>query len=430
LFDVKLLRKEDEMFDFMLTEEQRALREEVRDFVRSIPRQVVLDMDRDVIRFNSEFLQEAGRRHLLGVHLPQEWGGRGLDWFSLGIVMEEVSSLGYSFGCLFGVGACLVCYAIVEHGRHDQKEKYVKPLLAGDIYAAECLTEPRGGGGSDFYGTTTRAENKGDYFLLNGQKRFIVGAEGADYFLVYARTNFDPEVSSHKALTCLIVDRDAGVKVEYVYGLLGARGGGTGRLVFRDVKVPRENILGTLDGGKEIFDTMMVPERLGSALMCIGPARTALEIATNYTTRRKAFGQTINRFQGVSFQVAEAATLLDAARSITLTAARAADMGADRRTTRRLISEAKRFSTDACMKVVDHCMQVMGGIGYTNVFPMERIYRDIRLGPIWTGSNEVMSMIIASEWYREYAERRARGDRRDYEADADEAEAIDEKIYE
>ena len=418
------------MFDFMLTDEQMKLREEVRDLVKSVPRQMVLDMDRDVIRFNKEFLQEAGRRNLLGVHLPREWGGRGLDWFSLSMVLEEVSSLGYSFGCVFGVGACLVCYAIVQHGTDEQKRKYVRPLLAGDIYAAECLTEPRGGGGSDFFGTTSKAEDRGDHFLLNGQKRFIVGAEGADYFLVYARTNFEPAVPSHKALTCFIVDRGPGVKVEYIYGLLGARGGGTGRLVFNNVEVRRENILGTLNGGREVFETMMIPERLGSAVMCIGPARTALEIATGYTTRRKAFGQTINGFQGVSFQVAEAATLLDAARAITYTAARAADAGADQRYTRRLISEAKKFSTEACIKVVHNAMQVMGGIGYTDVFPLERIYRDIRLGPIWTGSNEVMSMIIAHEWYREYSARRSTDRKRDYEADAHESGALGEKIYE
>jgi alkylation response protein AidB-like acyl-CoA dehydrogenase len=418
------------MFDFMLTEEQVKLRDEARDLVKWVPRQMVLDMDRDAIQFNKEFLQEAGRRNLMGVHLPKEWGGRGLDWFSMGMVMEEVSSLGYSFGCLFGVGACLVCYAIVRHGTDDQKRKYVKPLLAGNIYAAECLTEPRGGGGSDFFGTTSRAEDKGDYFLLNGQKRFIVGAQGADYFLVYARTNFDSQVPSHKAITCFIVDRGPGVEVKYIYGLLGARGGGTGRLIFKDVKVPKKNILGNLDGGKEVFDTMMIPERLGSAVMCIGPARTALEIATGYTTRRKAFGQTINMYQGVNFQVAESIMLLDADRSICYIAAQAADNAADRRYTRRIISEAKRFSTEACVKVVSNAMQVMGGIGYTNVFPLERIYRDIRLGPIWTGSNEVMSLIIAHEWYRDYFDRKAAGRDRNYEADADEAEAPDEKIYE
>ncbi|MGD0210513.1 MAG: acyl-CoA dehydrogenase family protein, partial [Desulfomonilia bacterium] len=170
----------------------------------------------------------------------------------------------------------------------------------------------------------------------------------------------------------------------------------------------------------------------GAALkvMCIGPARTALEIATGYTTRRKAFGQTINMYQGVNFQVAESIMLLDADRSICYIAAQAADNAADRRYTRRIISEAKRFSTEACVKVVSNAMQVMGGIGYTNVFPLERIYRDIRLGPIWTGSNEVMSLIIAHEWYRDYFDRKAAGRDRNYEADADEAEAPDEKIYE
>lgn len=418
------------MFEILLTEEQKKLREEVRGLVKWVPRRMILDMDKDVIRFNKEFLQEAGRRNLLGVHLPKEWGGRGLSWVDLGLVVEEIGTLGYSFGCLYGVGGCLVCYAIVQHGTAEQKAKYVKPLLAGEIFAGECLTEPRGGGGSDFFGTTTTAEDKGDYFLVNGQKRFIVGAEGADYFLVYARTDFNPQTPSHKALTCLLIDRGPGVEVGYIYGLMGLRGGGTGRLVFKNVKVPKENVLGEVNGGKAVFDTIMIPERLGSAVMCLGPARTALEVATGYTARRKAFGKTINQFQGVSFQVAEAATLLDAARAITWLAGQAVDKGRPPRETRRLISEAKRFSTDACVKVVNNAMQVMGGIGYTNVFPIERIYRDVRLGPIWTGTNEVMSMIIAHEWYQEYFARKASGVERDYEGDAPEAEAAGEKIYE
>ena len=141
-------------------------------------------------------------------------------------------------------------------------------LLKGEIFAAECLTEPRGG--SDFFGTTTRAEDKGDHFLVNGQKRFIVGAEGADYFLVYAKT--DPDAKSHKALSCLIVDRGPGVETKYLYGLMGCRGGGAGRLVFKDVKVPKENIVGTINGAYSVFKTMMIPERLGTAAMTIGSA--------------------------------------------------------------------------------------------------------------------------------------------------------------
>jgi butyryl-CoA dehydrogenase len=264
------------MFDWLLTEEQKKLRQEVRDLVAWVPRQYILDMDADKIRFPKEFLQEAGRRNLLGCRYPKKWGGRDLDWVSTCMVMEEVGALGYIFACTFGVGAELVCDAIVLHGEDWQKEKYVAPLLKGEKFAAECLTEPRGG--SDFFGAATTAQDKGDHFVLNGQKRFIVGAEGADFFLVYARTDPDPEAKPHKAITAFIVDRGPGVEVEYLYGLMGCRGGGTGRLVFKDVKVPKENILGAKNGALAVFNTMMIPERLGTAAMTIGAARPALEV--------------------------------------------------------------------------------------------------------------------------------------------------------
>ena len=414
------------MFDFMMTDEQKALREEVRDLVRWVPRQMILDMDQDKIQFPKEFLKEAGRRNLFGVRYPKQWGGRGLDWVSTCMVMEEVGTIGYIFACVFGVGAELVCDAIILHGTDEQKERYVKPLLQGELFAAECLTEPRGG--SDFFGTTTTAEDKGDHFILNGQKRFIVGAEGADYFLVYAKT--DPAAEPHKALTCFIVDRVPGVNVDYIYGLMGSRGGGAGRVVFKDVPVPKQNIVGQRHNGYAVFNTMMIPERLGTAAMTIGAARPALAVATGYTTRRKAFGQPIAQFQGVSFQVAEAAMLLDAARSMIYTTARMVDSGVPARQTRRMVSQAKKFVTESCQKVAHNAMQVMGGIGYTNVFPVERIARDLRLASIWTGSNEVMSMIIAHEWYQEYLTGKTRKTERDFENDAAEAFAEGEKIYE
>ncbi len=326
------------------------------------------------------------------------------------------------------MGAELVCDAIVKHGTDEQKEKYVKPLLRGEIFAAECLTEPRGG--SDFFGATTKAEDRGDHFILNGQKRFIVGADGADYFLVYARTNASVDAKPQEALTCFIVDKGPGVETEYLYGLMGCRGGGAGRLVFKDVRAPRENVVGQVNGAAAVFDTMMVPERLGTAAMTIGAARPALEIATRYSSRRKAFGKVINRFQGVSFQVAEAAMLLDASRAMAEATCRAVDAGVDMNRIRRMVSEAKKFITESCQKVVHNAMQVMGGIGYTNVFPVERIHRDLRLASIWTGTSEVMSMIVAHEWYRESAMTHAAVSGRDHEADAQEAEALDEKVFE
>jgi len=416
------------VFDFLLTEKQKEIRREVRDLVKWVPRQMIVDMDQDKIRFPREFLKEAARRKLLGCRYPEQWGGRGMDWVTTCMILEEVGTLGYIFACVFGVGAELVCDAIIQHGTDEQKEKYVKPLLAGKIFAAECLTEPRGG--SDFFGTSTTAVDKGDYFVLNGQKRFIVGAEGADFFLVYARTNFDPLAHPHQALTCFIVDRGPGVEVEYLYGLMGCRGGGAGRLVFRDVRVPRENIVGRLNDAYAVFNTMMIPERLGTAAMTIGAARPALEIATRYTSRRRAFGQIINQFQGVSFQIAEAAMLLDAARSMVYATSRAVDAKEDMNLIRRLVSETKKFVTESCQKVARNAMQVMGGIGYTNIFPVERTVRDLGLASIWTGTNEVMSLITAHEWYREYHKNLEKHQCRNYELDAAEAEAAGEKIYE
>jgi len=415
------------MFDYLLTEEQIKIRDEARDLVKWVPRQMILDMDKDAIKFPKEFLREAGRRNLLGCRYPKEWGGREMDWVTTCTILEEIGTLGYEFACVFGVGAELVCDAIIQHGTDEQKEKYVSPLLRGEIFAAECLTEPRGG--SDFFGATTVAEDKGDHFIVNGQKRFIVGGEGADFFLLYART--DPDAATpQKALSALIVDRGPGVETKYQYGLMGCRGGGTARLVFRDVKVPKENVVGKIHGAYDVFNTMMIPERLGTAVMTIGAARPAVEIATNYTSRRKAFGQVIAQFEGVSFQVAEAVMLLDAARAMGYATARAVDAGIDMHRIRRMVSESKKFITESCQKAVHNSMQVVGGIGYTNIFPIERIFRDVRLASIWTGTSEVMSMIVAHEWYREFLMQKKGRLARDFEADAEEAAAADEKIYE
>ncbi|HTY21873.1 MAG TPA: acyl-CoA dehydrogenase family protein [Desulfomonilaceae bacterium] len=414
------------MFDFLLSQEQVKILQEVRDLIRWVPRKMILDMDADRITFPREFLQEAGRRNLFGCRYPKQWGGRDMDWVTTCMIMEEVGTLGYIFACTFGIGAELVCDAIILHGTDEQRGRYVKPLLKGELFAAECLTEPRGG--SDFFGTTTTAMEKDGYFVLNGQKRFIVGADGADFFLVYART--DPNAEPHKALTCFIVDRGPGVDTRYLYGLMGCRGGGAGRIVFKDVKVPRENVIGEVNGAYAVFNTMMIPERLGTAAMTIGAARPALDVATSYTTKRKAFGQIISQFQGVSFQVAEAATLLDASRALVYATAKAVDSGVAPSLVRRMVSETKKFVTESCQKVAHNAMQVMGGIGYTNVYPIERIFRDLRLSSIWTGTNEVMSAIVANEWYKEHVKIPEAGRPRDYESDAEAADVADEKIYE
>jgi hypothetical protein len=308
---------------------------------------------------------------------------------------EEIGILGTTLGCAF-VMPSIVGEALHVFGTEAQKERFLKPILQGKRISAEALTEPRGG--SDFFGATTRAELNGDHFVLNGQKRFVVGATEADVFLVYCRTNFDEEAHKYQRISAIMVERGPGVETEYRYGLMGTRGGGTGRLVFRNVIVPKENLIGQLHGGALVFHQMMIPERLTSAAASLG-VRAALEIAVRYSDRRHAFGQPIRNFQGVNFMVADAITRLDAARALVYMAARAVDEQAPN--SRRLVSQAKKFATDMAWEVANKAMQIMGGIGYTEVYPIEKMVRDIRLSQIWTGTNEIMNLLIQHEYYQE-----------------------------
>jgi alkylation response protein AidB-like acyl-CoA dehydrogenase len=411
------------MLDAVLTEEQKKLRDEMRVFVRDdVPRQLILDMDAERVTYPRQFLEAAARRRLLGLRFPEEYGGRGLGWADEVLALSEVGVLGGSLPCLYSL-VSIVGEALHVFGTPEQKDRWLRPALEGKLTVAEALTEPRGG--SDFFGATTTARRDGDVYVLNGQKRFIVGAEGADYFLVYARTN--PDASSREALSAFIVEKGPDVEVQHVYGLLGTRGGGAGRVYFRDVCVPRENLIGQEHGGAELFYQMMIPERMTSAAGSLGGARSALEIAARYSNQRKAFGQKIRAFEGVSFKVADSITLLDASRALVDLAARCIDAGDEAGRARRLVSEAKKFATESAWEIINHAMQIMGGIGYTNVYPIERLLRDSRLSMIWTGTSEIMNLIIQHEYYRELG---LPSDGRDVEADAPEADQIEEKVYE
>ncbi len=399
------------MYDFMLSPEARELKKEVRDFVREeISSDFLRQMDKNEITYPREFVQKLAARGLRGIRFPRKYGGRQMDWVSEVAATEEIGCLGMALGCAF-VMPSIVGEALNMFGTEAQKEKYLKPYIQGELIAAEALTEPRGG--SDFFGAMTRADLKGDHFILNGEKRFVVGAEGADFFLVYCRTNFDPDAHKYQRLSLLIVDRGPGVETEYLYGLMGCRGGGTGRLVFRDVRVPKENLVGELHGGALCFHQMMIPERLTSAAGCLG-VWGALDLAVRYSSRRRAFGKEIRKYQGVSFKVADAITKLDGARALTYMAARAVDENYVN--VRRLVSEAKRMATESAWEVVNTAMQIMGGIGYTEVYPVERALRDVRLGMIWTGTSEIMNLMIQHEYYNEVLD--AGYDRRKMEADA------------
>ncbi len=412
------------MNDLLLTQAQTILRDEARSFTRdNVSRQLLLDMDQEKVHYPRHYIEQLADHHLLGLRFPVEWGGRGLAWSDEVLVLEEIGVLGASLACLYSLPS-IVGEALHVFGTPAQKEQYLRPILAGQLTVAEALTEPRGG--SDFFGATATMQREGDFYILSGQKRFIVGAEGADVFLVYARSRNDD--SGHRSISTLLVERSELVEVQHVYGLMGTRGGGTGRVYFHDVKVPAANLIGREHAGHEIFNQMMLPERMTSAAGALGLARAALEICARYADQRKAFGQKIREFEGVSFKIADSLTLLDAARALVHQTAHEIDRANNSGYIRRKVSEAKKFATDTAWTVVNHAMQVMGGISYTNVYPVERLLRDARLMTIWTGTNEIMDLVIQHEYFRELLS--SVSSAREVEIDALNAQAEGEKVYE
>ncbi|MEM2806751.1 MAG: acyl-CoA dehydrogenase family protein [Candidatus Bathyarchaeia archaeon] len=410
--------------DFLSTQEEIELRKEIKEFVKSIDPELLRKMDRNEIDYPFEFLHKAAERNLLGLRFPKRYGGRELSWTAEMVALEEIGVLGMGLGCSYAM-VSIVGEALNKFGTEKLKERFLKPIIKGEKLAAEGLTEPRGG--SDFFGTTTKAEKKGNKWIINGEKRFIAGGKVADFYLIYART--DPHAPGHKALTAFIVEREMGVEVGEVYNLLGFRGMGTARILFKNVEVPDDYRIGEINGGAAVFNRMMIPERLTSAAGAIGAARAALEIAIKYSTQRKAFGMPLRSFQAINFKVAESVMKLDAARALVYTAAKAAD-ALDRGLPvdpRRLVSEAKCFATDIGWEVVNTAMQILGGIGYTQIYPIERLLRDMRLAPIWTGSNEIMKLLVQHEVYK-MMEMPSRD--RDVEMDAMEWYKKVEKVFE
>ncbi|MGC9103093.1 MAG: acyl-CoA dehydrogenase family protein [Desulfurella sp.] len=409
------------MYNVILNENQKKIFEEASEFVKSVDKQLLIDMDADLIEYPRQTIKKLGDLNLLGIRFEKEFGGRNLSWQEEVVLIEEIGILGAALSCA-SVMPSIVGEAISKFGSNYQKEKYLKPTLKGDLICAEGLTEPRGG--SDFFGATTIAKKDGNKWILNGQKRFIVGAKGADYFLIYAKTNFSNDYKQN--MSAFLVDKNQ-VSVENLYELMGARGAGTGRIVLKNAIVGEENLVGKENEGSKIFYQMMIPERLTTAAGALGIAKASLEIALSYSKNRKAFGQPIKNFEAVSFKIAQSSALLDAARSLVHTAAKAVDELQDSSIQRRLVSEAKRFSTQAAWEIVNNAMQIMGGIGYTNVYPIERYLRDTRLMMIWTGTNEIMDLIVQHELYKELDKMRIK---RDIENDAKSSDKIEEKVFE
>jgi len=375
--------------DLVLTEEQELIRRTVREFAKKELEPIAKKID-ETGELPLETLKKLGELGYLGMSVPEAYGGSGTDVISYVIAMEELSRACASTSTVVSVQNSLVNDPLVLFGSESQKRKYLPQLAVGEAFGAFGLTEPEAG--SDPGAMKTTAVRDGNYYILNGTKRFITNAGFADVFIVFASTN---PAAGNKGVSCFIVERGMpGFTVGPEEEKLGIRGTSTCELLFEDCKVPRENLLGSENQGFKIAMITLDGGRIGIAAQAVGIAQAALDEALKYAQERKAFGRSISDFQAIQFKLADMATLLDAARLLVYKSA----WKKDRKQDYILESSmAKLFASEIAQKVVDEALQIHGGYGYIKDYKVERLYRDVRITRIYEGTSEIQRLIIARQ---------------------------------
>jgi short/branched chain acyl-CoA dehydrogenase len=369
-----------------LSEEEQMFQQSVRDFAVEKIRPLVHEMDKTAT-MSKELIQNFFEMGIMGIEVPDQFGGAGSTFFNAVLVVEELSHVDASCGVLVDVQNTLVNNAILRWGNDDQKSKYLA-MLSADTVGAYALSEA--GSGSDAFGLATRAEDKGDHFVLNGQKLWITNAAEAGVFIVFANAN---PAAGYKGITAFLIERDfPGFQVGKKEDKTGIRASSTCELILEDCRVPRENVLGEPGKGYKIAIETLNEGRIGIGAQMIGVARGALEHAIAYTKERKQFNTRIADFQGVQFQIAQAATDLEAARLMVYNAARLKDA---QRPFLREAAMAKLFSSQVAEKVTSLAVQLYGGNGYTKEYPVEKFWRDSKVGQIYEGTSNMQLATIA-----------------------------------
>src|SRR5947207_1388181 len=370
----------------VLSEEEQMFQQSVRDFAIEKIRPLVHQMDHDAV-MDKSLISSFFELGIMGIEVPDQWGGAGSTFFNAVVVVEELSHVDASCGVLVDVQNTLVNNAILRWGNDDQKSKYLA-MLARDTLGAYALSEA--GSGSDAFALGTRAADKGDHWVLNGRKLWITNAAEAGMFIVFANANAD---AGYKGITAFIIERDfPGFRVGKKEDKTGIRASSTCELILEDCRVPKENVLGEAGKGYKIAIETLNEGRIGIGAQMIGVARGALEHAIAYVKERKQFGQRISEFQGVQFQIAEAATELEAARLMVYNAARLKDA---KQPFLREAAMAKFFSSNACEKITSLAVQLFGGNGYTKEYPVEKFWRDSKVGQIYEGTSNMQLATIA-----------------------------------
>ena len=343
-----------------------------------------------------EYLKQLGEAGITGALFPEEYGGNGRGVVAECIIDEELGAAGHPGDTIRSVSLTLGTISILRYGTPEQKKRHIPPRLRGDELAALAITEPQIG--SDTSRMQTKAVLRGDRWVINGQKRFITGGGLADYLTLFAIT--EEGAHPHKGMSTFIVPMDhPGVRIQrQLDEVIMADWMDNAWIDFEDVDIPRENLLGPLNGGYHVLMDELDTERVTYCMAALGSARRALEIAAEYSTKRIQFKQPIAMFEGVSFKLAEMYTALDAARQLVYRTAKMVEAGIP---AQRESAVTKLFVAESVWKIVDHAMQVLGGIGYTTDFPIQAIFRNARLLRIGAGSDEIMKFLIAREILKE-----------------------------
>ncbi len=375
--------------DFQFTEEQLAVKEAARDFAEMELLPGVIERDEKEL-FPAEQVKKMGEMGLLGMMVSPQYGGGGMDTVSYVLAMEEIAKVDASAAVVMSVNNSLVCWGLEKYGTEEQKQKYLVPLAQGQVIGAFCLSEPEAG--SDATSQRTTAEDKGDYYLLNGTKNWITNGNSASVYIVFAQTDKE---KGHRGINALIVEKGMeGFVVGKKEKKMGIRGSDTHSLMFTDVKVPKENRIGEDGFGFKLAMAVLNGGRIGIAAQALGIAAGAFERALKYSKERKAFGVEISKHQAIQFKLADMATAIDAARLLTLQAARLKDAGQN---FTKEAAMAKLFASKTAMDVTTEAVQIHGGYGYVQEYHVERMMRDAKITQIYEGTSEIQKIVISRE---------------------------------
>lgn len=379
--------------NFDLTEDQILIREMVRDFTRNEirPRAKTLE---DSHQFPEDLLKKLADLGILGMSIPQEYGGIKTDTLSLMIALEEISRVLPSLSVIISVHCSLFSYAILKFGSDQQKEKYLPKAAKGELLGAFALTEP--GAGSDIFGLNTKAEKKGDVYILNGTKAWVTTGSNALAYILFA-TTVNPQ--GEKKLSAFIIEKDfPGLQIAKIEDKMGLHASVTAEIVLENCQVPAENLLGEERKGASIALHCLDGSRIGIAAQSIGLSQRALDEAAAYAKQRKAFGKSIGDFQAIQFMIADMATLIESGRLLTYRASYLLDKGLP---LSKEASMAKLFTSEAANKIAYMALQIHGGYGYSKEFPVEQLYRDARVLTLYEGTSEIQRIVIARHLLRE-----------------------------